>query len=66
MKGHCIRSGFAADYYLSKRDFQRKLHRYVSDSSLLEANSEKARNYVDTHYNWDTIMGKLRAIIDSV
>jgi len=66
MKGHCVRSGFAADYYLSKRDFQRKLHRYVSDGELLEANSEKARNYVDTHYNWETIMSKLRAIIGSV
>jgi len=66
MKGHCIRSGFAADYYLSKRDFQRKLHRYVSDSEWLEANSEKAKNYVETHYNWDTIMGRMRAVIDSV
>jgi len=66
MKGHCIRSGFAAGYYLSKRDFQRKLHRYVSDGKLLEANSEKAQDYVDKYYNWDTIMGKLRAIIDSV
>jgi len=66
MKAHCIRSGFAADYYLSKQDFQRKLHRYASNPELLEANSQKAKNYVETNYDWAVIMGKLKALIDSI
>jgi len=66
MRGHCIRSGMAADYYLSKRDFQRKLHRYASNPKLLEANSQKANSYVETNYDWTVIMGKLKALIDAV
>jgi len=66
MKGHCIRSGFAADYYISKRDFQQKLHRYVYDDKLLESNSIKAKNYVDTFYNWDTIIDKFKKLIDDL
>jgi len=66
MKGHCIRSGFAADYYLTKRDFQRKIHRYTHDSQLLESNSMKAKAYVETFYNWDKIIGKLKRLIDSI
>jgi len=66
MKGHCMRSGFAADYYLSKQDFQQKVHQYAFDDELLENNNIKAKNYVDTFYNWDTIIAKLKAVIDTI
>jgi len=66
MKAHCIKSGFAADYYLSRRDFQRKLHRRVSDGGLLQKDNAKARDYVNAHYSWDAIMGKLRGIIAGI
>lgn len=65
MKGHCIKSDFAVDYYLNKSDFQQKLHRFAFDEDQLNKNSKKSIEYVDKYYNWDVIIGKLRKIIDT-
>lgn len=66
MKAHCIKSDFAADYYVSKKDFQQKIHRYATDDNTILANNQKAQAYVNRHYNWDTIMNKLKTIIDTI
>jgi glycosyltransferase involved in cell wall biosynthesis len=64
MKAHCIESGMAADYYMSKRDFAEKINKYVFGEKNLQGDNEKAISYVNQNYNWDVIIDKLRKIID--
>ncbi|WP_294185521.1 glycosyltransferase [uncultured Sphingobacterium sp.] len=66
MKGHCIKSGYAAAYYLNKKDFQAKIHKYAFNEKLLLKNSNKAREYVNKNYNWTIIINKLKHIIDTI
>lgn len=65
MKAHCIHSGMAADYYMSKRDFTRKINQHVFGSKVLSGDNEKAMAYVNQNYNWNTIINKLKKIIDT-
>lgn len=63
MKEHCIRSNYAAQYYSSELDFQRKLHQIINgDASLMRSMSI---SYVETHYSWPLILNKLTQIIDA-
>lgn len=64
MKAHCINSDMAADYYMSKRDFSKKINQYIFGNEVLTGDNENAMAYVDQNYNWDTIINKLRKIID--
>lgn len=66
MRGHCVRSGFAADFYLSKQDFETKLHHYVFDKNLLLENNLKAKKYVEEYYDWDNIIDKLKHTINTI
>ncbi|MNN64844.1 hypothetical protein D3C81_1803110 [compost metagenome] len=66
MRGHCIKSNYAAVYYLNKEDFQNKIHQYAFDEKLLLQNSVKAIDYVNKNYNWTNIIDKLRHIIDII
>ena len=66
MRGHCERSGFAADYYLSRQDFESKLHHYVSNKDLRLKNSRKAKKYVDAYYDWNNIIKKLKHTINKI
>lgn len=66
MRGHCIKSNYAAVYYLNKEDFQNKIHQYAFDEKLLLQNSVKAINYVNKNYNWTNIIDKLKRIIDII
>lgn len=65
MKDHCRMSG-AALWYNGSRDFGRKLHRLLSDPELRRAMSEKGPAYVCERYDWEVILPKLRALIESV
>ncbi|WP_336830493.1 glycosyltransferase [Sphingobacterium multivorum] len=66
MKGHCIKSDYAAVHYLNKEDFQNKIHQYAFDEKLLLQNSAKAIDYVNKNYNWVNIINKLKHIIDTI
>ena len=64
MKGHAIKSDFATEYYQDEHDFHRKIHKYVTNPRLIESNEIRAKNYVETYYNWDTILQKLKDLIE--
>lgn len=64
MKQHCIKSGHAAQYYVSKNDFIKKLHHMLSNTDIAET-SRKAKAYVEENYNWEIIIKKYRKLIDS-
>lgn len=66
MKGHAIRSDFAAEYYLGEKDFHRKIHKYVSHPDALQNSAVRAKNYVESHYHWRTILDKLKSLIAQV
>jgi glycosyltransferase involved in cell wall biosynthesis len=63
MKAHCIKSGFAADYYLSKRDFENKMQQYVFGDKAINGDNDKAIAYVTQYYDWDVIINRLKNII---
>ncbi|MFD2037032.1 glycosyltransferase [Belliella marina] len=65
MKEHCIKSDFACQYYISKSDFIKKLDFMLYRIEDPKAIATKAQNYVKANYDWDKIMGKLRALIES-
>lgn len=64
MKGHAIRSGFAAEYYTNKDNFQQIIHKYMMNPALLEKNNVKAKQYVQQHYNWKLIMDRVNHLIN--
>jgi len=64
MKGHAIRSGFAAEYYMNKDDFQQIIHKYLTNPELLADNKVKAKNYVQENYNWKLIMQRVHHMIE--
>lgn len=64
MKEHCIRSNYAAQYYSSESDFQRKLYQILQgDVSLIRSMSIF---YVENNYSWPLILNKLTQIIDAI
>ena len=65
MKDHCKLSG-AALWYNGSRDFRRKLHRLIADPELRRSMSEKGPAYVRKYYDWDVIIPKLRALVESL
>lgn len=66
LKGHCKKSGYAADYYMNPKQFARKLHRLESSDELWQQRSESGKRYVEENYNWPLIMGRLRKVIESM
>ena len=66
LKGHCKKSGYAADYYMNPKQFARKLHRLESSDELWKQRSESGKRYVEENYNWPLIMGRLRKVIESM
>lgn len=65
MKDHCRLSG-AAWWYRGARDFGRKLHRLLTDAELRRELGARGPAYVRENYDWDTIIGRLRAVIESL
>ncbi|MFZ4863551.1 glycosyltransferase [Sphingobacterium sp. Mn56C] len=66
MKGHALKSGFATEYYLKEKDFQKVLNKYLDNPELIEKNKERAKNYVKTNYHWPNILNRLKILIDSM
>lgn len=64
MKDHCLKSG-AALWYTNRRDFGSKLHQLITNQELRHTTSKKGPAYVHKHYDWDVIIPKLKALIES-
>lgn len=65
MKDHCRLSG-AALWYDNSRDFVNKLHRLLSDEALRAEMRGKGPTYIRQYYDWETIIGKLRRLIEAI
>ena len=46
LREHCEKSNYAALYYMSRRDFMRKLHNLENSETLRQQMGEKGRHYV--------------------
>lgn len=66
LKEHCAKSDFAAFYYMTNRDFNKKLHKLESSAELRRKMGEKGKQYVRANYNWTLIMERLIAAIEMV
>lgn len=65
MRDHCERSG-AALWYDGPRDFRHQLHRLLSDADLRRTLGDRGPAYVRENYDWERILEKLHAIIESI
>ena len=65
LKDHCIKSD-AGLYFESDREFERALEYLLSHEETYCAMCHNAKIYVDTHYQWDIIIGKIRRLIEKV
>lgn len=65
LKQHCIDSGFAAQYYLSKTDFLKKLHHILTfkEAETAEGCREKAVQYIEKNYSWDSVLERLNRLV---
>ena len=65
LKEHCVKSNYAALYYIGKSDFIAKL--YLLDTTCEELRNqmgERARRYVTEFYSWSIIMNRLKTCIE--
>lgn len=64
LKEHCVKSNYAAIYYVGKRNFISKLHQLdVSDQLRFEM-GKKAIKYVRENYDWSVILTRLKKNIE--
>ena len=63
LREHCEKSNYAALYYMSRRDFMRKLHNLENSETLRQQMGEKGRHYVQENYNWEMIIGRMKNVI---
>lgn len=63
---HCIKSGFAVDYYMNKKSFIQKLHHLYTNPQLVKENELKAKKYVAENYDWNIIMQRLTRAIENI
>lgn len=66
LKDHCRKSGYAADYYMNKRQFVSKLHRIAFSEELRNEKASAGKRYVKENYDWGLIMSRLRNAIESI
>ncbi|MDM1049867.1 glycosyltransferase [Sphingobacterium hotanense] len=66
MVGHAIRSDYAAEPYGNEKDFQEKIRKHLEHPELNEESEIKAKNYVDEHYSWPIIMGRIKHLISTI
>ena len=63
LKEHCVKSDYAALYYMNRRDFVRKLRCLEESEVLRQQMGEKGRHYVQENYNWEMIIGRMKNVI---
>lgn len=66
LREHCKLSHGAVDYYVNKRQFIRKLNKVETSLKIREYMSKDGKKYVEDHYNWPLIMGRLKHVIESI
>ena len=64
LKEHCYKSDFASLYYMTSKDFTRKLFQLDNSVELRKSMGQKGEYYVRSHYNWSLIMGRLISAIN--
>lgn len=64
LKEHCCKSNFASLYYLTSRDFTRKLYQLDHSVELRKSMGKKGMYYVKKNYDWPLIMERLRNAIE--
>ena len=66
LKEHCVKSDYAALYYMNRRDFVRKL-RCLEESEVLRLQmGEKGRRYGQENYDWKIFIGRMRSAIQAL
>lgn len=66
LKEHCLLSNGACTYYNSRSDFMNKIRFLLSSEKIRKEMGTKGKIYVTDNYSWETIINKLRKIIDSM
>ena len=66
LKEHCVKSDYAALYYMNRRDFVRKLRCLEESEVLRQQMGEKGRRYVQENYDWKIIIGRMRSAIQAL
>lgn len=66
LKEHCYKSNFAAFYYLTNQDFNKKLGKLETSMQLRNQMGQKGERYVAKNYNWSLIMRRLIEAIEMV
>lgn len=65
LKEHSKLSG-AALWYGDAAEFRRQLHRLLTDEDLRRKIAERGPRYVAENYNWETILTKIRTLIEQM
>ena len=63
LKDHVILSNGGL-YYENEWEFIETLDYLIRNSKIAERMGENGRKYIDNNYRWDTIMKKLRKVIN--
>lgn len=66
LKEHCHKSNNAALYYTNEKSFIDKLHTLDSSTNLRLEMGEKGYSYVNSNYDWNIIMNKLKHVIENI
>lgn len=66
LKEHCLKSDFASLYYMTNKDFNKKLYQLELSLDLRERMASKGRVYVENNYNWLLILKRLKQVIEDV
>ena len=66
LKEHCHKSNNAALYYTNEKSFIDKLHTLDSSTNLRLEMGEKGYSYVNSNYDWNIIMKKLKHVIENI
>ena len=66
LKEHCNKSNNAALYYTNEKSFIDKLYTLDSSTNLRLEMGEKGYSYVNSNYDWNIIMNKLKQVIENI
>ena len=66
VNGNCNKSNNAALYYTNEKSFIDKLHTLDSSTNLRLEMGEKGYSYVNSNYDWNIIMNKLKQVIENI
>lgn len=65
LRAHCLKSN-AGLYYENYMQFEQAVNRLLTDQTLYTALAKNGPDYVKKNYNWNDIIRKLSALIESI